>query len=95
MALARNQLTVLNLLAQSDAEESGIALANAVGGIGRSSVYAALAALQHHGYVSARWDVSGPRPQRMFKITAEGSRVLREEAIRLRPVVGRLALEGA
>jgi DNA-binding PadR family transcriptional regulator len=95
MRLARNQFQVLSLLADAEEELAGITLADAVGGIGRSSVYAALAALQRDGLVSARWDVSGSHPRRMFKITAEGLRAHAEEAERLAPMVGRVALRGA
>lgn len=95
MGLAKNQLVVLSLLAEDGDEHAGIELANAVGGIGRSSVYAALAALQRDGMVSARWDVTGSRPQRLFQITAAGSRALAEEQAELRRVVLRMAPQGA
>ena len=59
MALAKNQLRVLCLLAESLArgqeEMAGIEVADAIGGLGRSSAYAALAALQRDGMVKARW----------------------------------------
>ena len=95
MALPKNQFTVLGMLADAKEEMAGIDLADQVGGIGRSSVYAALAALQRDGLVSARWEVTGPRPKRYFKITAEGQRALVESAEELRQMVGRVAWQGA
>ena len=87
MRLARNQLDVLGLLAEAPGEMAGIEVADAIGGLGRSSVYAALAALQRDGLVTAQWNTEGPRPRRMFRITALGQQVLAENR---RPVGGRL-----
>jgi DNA-binding PadR family transcriptional regulator len=70
--LSRNQLDILALLAQTDRELAAIEVADAIGGFRRSSVYAALAALQRDGLVAARWDVDGVRPQRKYVLTARG-----------------------
>jgi DNA-binding PadR family transcriptional regulator len=70
--LSRNQLDILTLLAQADRELAGIEVADAIGGLGRSSVYAALAALQRDGLVTARWDVDGIRPRRKYALTSMG-----------------------
>ncbi|HTE84231.1 MAG TPA: helix-turn-helix transcriptional regulator [Dehalococcoidia bacterium] len=91
MRLARNQLEVLNLLAAVDREMAGIEVADAVGGLGRSSAYASLAALQRDGMASARWDVSGPRPRRMFKVTPLGKEALATEKARAETNYGWLA----
>jgi len=76
MALARNQGRVLTLLATSGGELAGIEVAEALGGMARSSVYAALAALQRDGLVLARWDLDGSHPRRLVRISAEGQRAL-------------------
>lgn len=88
MPLARNQLRLLSLLAERGDEQAGITLADAVGGIGRSSVYAALAALQRDGYVTARWNVEGKRPMRMFSITDTGRAELARESSEWRKILG-------
>ena len=104
MALARNQRRVLELLAGSARELAGIELAEALGGMARSSVYAALAALQRDGLVRARWDLEGSHPRRLVRISAEGRRALAgatvgERAPRQRrargPSAGRTAEGGA
>jgi len=76
MRLPRNQLDVLTLLAGAEREVAGVEIADAIGGLKRSSAYAALAALQRDGMVGARWDVTGTRPRRMYKITALGGKAL-------------------
>jgi DNA-binding PadR family transcriptional regulator len=73
--LSRNQLDALTLLAQADHELAAIEVADVIGGLGRSSVYAALAALQRDGLVTARWDVDGIRPRRKFALTLIGRQV--------------------
>ena len=42
MALSRNQMTVLEALAENGGELSGLELADIIGSLARSSVYAAL-----------------------------------------------------
>ena len=106
MALARNQRRVLELLAGSARELAGIELAEALGGMARSSVYAALAALQRDGLVRARWDLpragasagagAASHPRRLVRISAEGRRALAwasaaEPSPRRRPAHGPLA----
>ncbi len=77
MGLARNQRRVLELLAASEQELAGIEVAEALGGMARSSAYAALAALQRDGLVRARWDLEGAsHPRRLVRISAEGRRAL-------------------
>jgi DNA-binding PadR family transcriptional regulator len=70
--LSRNQLDILALLAQAGHELAAIEFADAIGGLRRSSVYVALAALQRDGLVAARWDVDGIRPRRKFALTPIG-----------------------
>jgi DNA-binding PadR family transcriptional regulator len=94
MRLARNQLDVLGLLAEVNYELAGVQVADAIGGLRRSSAYAALAALQRDGMVSARWDVTGPRPLRMFKITAVGQQALAADRSITRVSYGKLSPQG-
>ena len=79
MALARNQLRVLALLASATREQAGIDVANALEDIGRSSVHAALAALQRDGLVEALWDHSGSHPRRLVQINGNGRQTLTAE----------------
>ena len=79
MALSRNQRLILELLATRRGEISGIDLANFIGGLARSSVYAALSALQRDGLVDARWDHEEPHPRRMVRINDAGLAALAEE----------------
>ncbi len=72
MALSRNQATVLDALAENGGELSGLELAEVIGSLGRSSVYAALSALQRDGLVDARWDFSESHPRRMVRINKCG-----------------------
>jgi len=95
MALARNQIRVLGFLTEAKVELPGIEVADEIGGLARSSAYAALAALQRDGLVSARWDTSGSHPQRMFKITAEGARAFVEARQELVQPSFRTSLQGA
>jgi DNA-binding PadR family transcriptional regulator len=91
---ARNQLSVLDLLAETDREMAGIDVANAIGGLGRSSTYAALAALQRDKLVTARWEVEGPRPRRMYRITSTGREALARARSQVRAYGARLAPQG-
>ena len=79
MTLARNQHRVLDFLATREREVAGIEIAAALGGLARSSAYAALAALQRDGLVRARWDLDGPHPRRLVRISAEGRRAIAGE----------------
>ena len=72
MALSRNQSTVLDALAENGGELSGLDLAAIIGSLGRSSVYAALSALQRDGLVDARWDFMESHPRRMVRINENG-----------------------
>ena len=72
MALSRNQATVLESLSAHGGELSGLELADVIGSLARSSVYAALSALQRDGLVDARWDMSESHPRRMVKINKNG-----------------------
>ncbi len=74
MALSKLQLQILDILTEEDREMAGIEIANRVGGIRRSGVYAGLAALQRDGLVSARWDYTEAHPRRMFRLTDNGRR---------------------
>ena len=90
MRLARNQVSALTILAEATEPLAGIEIAERIGGLGRSSIYAALAALQRDGLVGAQWDVSGQRPRRLFHITALGEQALavarqQPAALRLSP----------
>ncbi len=83
-AVAANQARVLAALARRGGPVAAIELARELageraaggGGLGRSSVYAALAALQRDGLGAARWDHSASHPRRLVRITARGRRVL-------------------
>ena len=79
MTLARNQLRVLALLASATTEQAGIDVAGALEDLGRSSVYAALAALQRDGLVEARWDHTGSHPRRLVRINSDGRQTLTAE----------------
>lgn len=72
MALSRNQATVLDALAANGGELSGLDLADVIGSLARSSVYAALSALQRDGLVDARWDMTESHPRRLVKINKGG-----------------------
>ena len=86
-ALPRVQLALLELLrdrGRTHAYEMKRILA---GRVPHASVYAALAALQHKGYVSAEWAIpgggsegseGGGPPRKYFELTAEGQRALAE-----------------
>lgn len=91
MALSRNQQQVLAFLVDVPEELAGIEVAKAIGGLGQSSTYAALAALQRDGYVSARWDHTQGHPRRLFKITALGKQVLQHAQQLTGPNLGRLS----
>ena len=91
MTLKRNQQTVLAVLADVDREMSGLEIADVIGSLGRSSVYAALSALQRDGFASARWDMTESHPRKMMRITRAGvaaladvERAARETAERAR-----------
>ena len=73
MALARNQFIVLNYLAGEAQPVPGIA------GTSRSSVYAALAALQRAGLIDAERDHSASHPRRLVQINGSGREALRVE----------------
>ncbi len=79
MRLARNQERVLALLAAQAQELAGIDVADEIDELGRSSVYAALAALQRDGFIEARWDHSESHPRRLLKITGAGREALAVE----------------
>ena len=74
--MGRNQLEILAALAGADRELASTVIAHMLGGLGRSSIFAALAALQRDGLIAARWDTEGPHPRRVFRITALGERAL-------------------
>ena len=83
MSLARNQYIVLNYLAALPDETAGIDVADGIAGTGRSSVYAALAALQRDALIDARWDLSASHPRRLVRINGAGRDALRaEQALR-------------
>ena len=79
VALARNQSRILAFLLASRGEISGIEIADAVPQIDRSSVYAAVAALQRDGLIDARWDLDGSHPRRLLRINARGRQALAVE----------------
>ena len=79
MSLARNQFRVLTYLAARQREIAGVEVADGLESVGRSSVYAALAALQRDGLVTARWDLSGSHPRRMMQISGSGRQALTDE----------------
>lgn len=80
MALSRNQATVLEALAANGGELSGLEIADIIGTLGRSSVYAALTTLQRDGLVDARWDFSESHPRRMVKANKDGLAALSDLA---------------
>lgn len=79
MSLARNQFIVLNYLAAEPDAVPGIDIAGGIDGVGRSSVYAALAALQRDGYIDARWNHDASHPRRLVQINGAGRDALRAE----------------
>lgn len=85
MGLAKNQYRVLTFLAGEAEELAGVEVADRIERMGRSSVYAALAALQRDGFVEARWDHSESHPRRLVKISAAGRSALTEEQRLLAP----------
>ena len=63
--------------------ESSIPPPIRIASAGRSSVYAALAALQRDAFIDARWDHSGSHPRRLVQINGDGSDALQaEQALR-------------
>jgi DNA-binding PadR family transcriptional regulator len=80
---AANQLRALAILESAGREFAGIEVADAATELARSSVYAALAALQRDRLVDARWDVDSPHPRRMLRINDAGRRALEAERARL------------
>lgn len=87
MNVSKNQLYVLRLLTSLKGEKSASEIADAADELSRSSLYAAIAALQRDGLIEARWDVSGARPRRRFRVTSAGVRVFEAERHRLGLVV--------
>ena len=85
MGLAKNQYLVLDFLASQPGELAGIDVADQIGRMGRSSVYAALAALQRDSFVEARWDHSASHPRRMVQISPAGRAELTSERAVLNP----------
>lgn len=85
MGLAKNQYLVLDFLAGRPGELAGIDVADQIGKMGRSSVYAALAALQRDGFVDARWDHSASHPRHMIQISPAGRAELTRERTLLSP----------
>ncbi len=79
MALARNQFLVLDYLVAQPGELAGIDVADAIAVLGRSSVYAALAALQRDGLIEARWDHSASHPRRLVRVNGAGREALAAE----------------
>ncbi len=94
MTLARNQQRVLSYLTTMERETAGIDVADGIDELGRSSVYAALAALQRDGMIEARWDHSGSHPRRMVRISGAGREALVEEW-QHRPAMGLTETGGA
>ncbi len=76
MAVSRNQLTVLETLAENGGALSGLEIADIIGTLARSSVYAALSALQRDDLVDARWDFAESHPRRMVTINENGRAAL-------------------
>jgi DNA-binding PadR family transcriptional regulator len=71
--LTGNQRFVLQFLRTRHPEEvAGVDIAEAHGRIASSSIYAALAALRKYDLIDDRWDTSGPRPLRLFRLTHRG-----------------------
>ncbi len=83
MALSRNQMTVLDALAENGGELSGLELADIIGSLARSSVYAALSALQRDGFIDARWDFSESHPRRMVRINETGLAAIADSALKV------------
>ncbi len=79
MGISRNQFLTLRALAARPSEVSGIELADLIGVLARSSVYAALSALQRDGLIDARWDHSQSHPRRMVRINNAGRAALTAE----------------
>ena len=44
--------------------------------LGPSTVYPALVGLEKKGYVKSEWHMTGERPRKLYKLTAEGQRTL-------------------
>ena len=89
MGLARNQQRVLAFLTEERTELAGIEIADRLPDLGRSSVYAALSALQRDRLIDARWDHSASHPRRMIRVNGAGQRALDEELQRLGVTFGR------
>lgn len=88
MSLPANQSTLLVTLATRAKFTCGIELAEELPEMARSSVYAALAALQRKGLLDARWDHQQSHPRRMVRISEAGRAVLAAEQARLRQLLG-------
>ena len=84
MSLSKNQAITLDALAVHGGELCGLDLAEIIGSLARSSVYAALSALQRDGLVDARWDMSESHPRRMVTISEQGLKALSASRLELR-----------
>ena len=93
MGLAKNQNSVLEILEATDAEMTAADIADAIGGLARSSAYSAVGALQRMGLITARWDHSS-YPRRLLGINDEGRQSLARERM-VRTAITRLAPRGA
>jgi DNA-binding PadR family transcriptional regulator len=89
--LNRNPALVLAVLERSRGELAGIEVAQALPDLARSSVYAAIAALQRDGLIVSRWDHTQAHPRRMLMISPAGRVALAEARTRLAGHAGRAA----
>ncbi len=93
-ALPRVQMALLELLRDRGRTHAYEMKRLLVGAVPHASVYAALAALQHKGYVHAEWALpeqgseGGGPPRKYFELTAEGRQVLAEVDVEQRGAAG-------
>jgi hypothetical protein len=69
------QVEVLSMLSDGN-EYSTAEIIGRFDNMARSSAHAALAWAQRHGYVEFRWDTSGRRPTKHYRLTASGREAL-------------------
>ena len=63
--------------------------------MGQSTLYPMLYNLEAKGFIAARWDESGPRPRKYYRLTPDGKKRLAEDAKtwhRLTTAMGALGL---
>lgn len=61
--------------------------------LGPSTVYPELARLEHEGLIRSEWNFNGARPRKVYSLTAQGERLLRQNCEELVLLNRKLAVE--